>query len=254
MFDETKNFFFDLDKTLWNWDSTIIGAADLVDSLRESGKNIYFHTDNTLLTREAYAKKLTGLGIPAEQEDVLTSGYVAAKHLEKNDVQQVYAIGESGLLDELEARDISISEDAEQVVIGFDRQFSYNKLRRAMDIMSSGTAYVCSTETTFRNSNRYQPHQGPLNRAVEEFGETVLLGKPGQVFRDIFQDYFDFFPGRSVFIGDRLADIETGNRLGMETAAVMSGDIDREKLAEADDIQKPDYGISSLAKLRRRVL
>ncbi|MFB6292479.1 MAG: HAD-IIA family hydrolase [Candidatus Nanohaloarchaea archaeon] len=254
MFDETKNFFFDLDKTIWNWDSTIIGAADLVDSLRESDRNVYFHTDNTLLTRKAYARKLTEMGIPADEEDVITSGYVAARHLEKEDVREVYAIGESGLFEELAARDINNSEDAARVVMGFDRQFSYNKLRRAMNIMSSGTAYVCSTETTFRNSDRYQPHQGPLNAALEEFGETVLLGKPGQAFRDVFKEYFDFFPERSVFIGDRLADIETGNRLGMETAAVMSGDIDRQKLAEADDIQEPDYGISSLAKLRRRIL
>ncbi|MFB6214061.1 MAG: HAD-IIA family hydrolase [Candidatus Nanohaloarchaea archaeon] len=251
---DIKNFFFDLDKTLWNWDETIIGAEDTVDSLREKDRNVFFHTDNTLLTRAQYAKKLTSLGIPAETEDVMTSGYAAAKHLEKKDVQEAYVIGESGLVSELEARDIDVSEDAEVVVAGLDRQFSYSKLRRAMRALEEGELYICSTETTFRTSNGEQPHQGPTNLALQEFGEATNAGKPGSIFRKQFKDYFSYYPDRSLFIGDRLADIETGNRLGMKTAAVMSGDIDTEKLKQADEMQQPDYGISHLGKLKKRVL
>ena len=79
-----RYFFFDLDKTLWNWDSTIIGAEDLIDSLREANKHVYFHTDNTLLSREEYARKLTDMRIPAEKEVILTSSYVAGEHMARN--------------------------------------------------------------------------------------------------------------------------------------------------------------------------
>lgn len=256
--DQLKYFFFDLDKTIWNWDDTIIGAEDLVDSLREAGKNVYFHTDNTLLSRKEYARKLTSMGIPAEEEDVITSGYVAAKYLAGKDVTEVYVIGETGLTEELEQQDISISEDADVVVAGFDRQFSYNKLKRAANILDNGgELVVCSAEKTFRTSTKEIPHQGPTNLALKEFAgdeKLTLVGKPSELFQDEFRDYFSFLPNSSVFIGDRLADIETGNRLGMTAAAVMSGQIDREKLKKAEDIQTPDFGLSSLAKLRRRVL
>ncbi len=252
--DEFKHFFFDLDKTLWSWDSTIIGAEDTVDSLREAGKNVYFHTDNTLLTRKEYAKKLTSMGIPAEEDDIITSAYAVAKHLEKKNVTEVYPIGESGLIDELEAHDINVSENADIVVAGFDRQFSYSKLKRAMKILKDGELYICSTEKTFRTSKGEQPHQGPINLALKEFSPAKNAGKPEQIFQDQFRNYFSYFPGSSVFIGDRLEDIETGNKLGLKTAAVMSGDIDRDKLARAEEMQKPDYGISSLAKLRRRII
>ena len=253
--DDYRSFFFDLDKTLWNWDEKIIGAEDTIISLKGAGKKVYFHTDNTLLTREGYAKKLTSMGIEADKEHVITSGYAVAKHLEEKDVTKVYAIGETGLIDELQEHDINVTKDADIVVVGFDRQFSYSKLKRAHQILKDqGDLYLCSTEDTFRTSINGQPHQGPLNQAFKKFGEPKVAGKPGEIFRRQFENYFSYFNNRSLFVGDRLADIETGNRLGMKTAAVMSGDINKEKLENAENMQIPDYGISHLAKLKRRVL
>lgn len=252
--EDTRTFFFDLDKTIWNWDEPVIGAADTIDSLREADRNVYFHTDNTLMSRESYAKKLTSMGIPAEKEDVLTSGYVIAKHLAENDVTEVYAIGESGLMEALDSEGIRVTEDADVVVAGFDRQFSYNKLKRAMEILQDGELYICSTEKTFRKSTGVQPHQGPFNLALEEFADAKLAGKPSALFRERFKEYFSYFPERSAFIGDRLADIETGNRLGMTSIAVMSGDINREMLEDATSLETPDYGLSSLHRLRRKII
>lgn len=254
--DQTKYFFFDLDKTVWNWDDTIIGSEDLIDSLRKAEKQVYFHTDNTLLSREGYAKKLTSMGIPADEEDVITSGYVAAKYLAERDINEVYVLGETGLTDELEKQEIDIVEDADVVVAGFDRQFNYNKLKRAAKILQEdGKLILCSTEKTFRTTQDKMPHQGPTNLALKEFAEeTILVGKPSKPFQKEFKDYFDFLPTASMLIGDRLADIELGNNLGMTTGAVMSGQINREKLAEAEDMQTPDFGLSSLNRLRRRVL
>lgn len=252
--DKYRYFFFDLDKTLWNWDSTIIGAEDLIDSLREADKKVYFHTDNTLLSREGYAKKLTEMGIPAEKEDILTSGYVAREYMKKNGRTSAYVVGESGLIEEL-GDEIEVSENTDTVIAGFDRNFSYHKARKAMQIMDKGgETLVCSTENVFRTSERTQPHQGPFNDAFRQLGRTKLVGKPGDFYQEVFQDYFDFFADTSMFIGDRLADMKTGNKLGMTTVAVMSGDITREKLKEADDIEKPDYGLSNLARLKRKIL
>ena len=85
-----RNFFFDLDRTLWNWDTTLIGAGDLIDTLNDAGKNVYFHTDNTLLSRKAYAEKLSSMGIRTNKENILTSGYVAAEILSKENINHPY--------------------------------------------------------------------------------------------------------------------------------------------------------------------
>lgn len=255
---ELDDFFFDLDKTIWNWDDSIIGAEDLVDSLRESGKSYYFHTDNTLLSRREYARKLSSMGFPADEEDVLTSGYVAAEKLGRDGVTRAYVVGEKGLIDELEARDIEVSQDSNAVVVGLDRQFNYSKLRKAVDILGDGgKLYICSTERTFRKTSGEQPHQAAINQALKEFtdeSQVELVGKPSEVFRDVFRNYFTYLPTGSVFIGDRMADVRTGNKLGMTTGAVMSGDLDREKLAEAEEDQQPDFGLSNLNRLKRNII
>ena len=251
---EYKYYFLDLDKTLWNWDENIIGAEDLIHSLRDADKRVRFHTDNNILSRQGYAEKLTSMGIPAEKENILTSGYVAAEHLASEGISEVYAVGENGLMEELQRNDIEVSEDADVALMGFDRQFNYRKLKRVFKVAEQGKVYVCSSENTFRTSKETMPHQGAVNAAIRTFADTELLGKPSEVYRDKFRAYFSYFSDATLLVGDRLADIETGNRLGMETAAVMSGDIDREALANADDIEEPDYGIPSLAKLRRRVI
>jgi HAD superfamily hydrolase (TIGR01450 family) len=254
-FRENETFFFDLDKTLWNWDSLVIGAGDLVDSLRSTDRDVYFHTDNTLLSRREYADKLNNLGIEADKEDIITSGYVAAQILVERDVRKAYVAGSSGLIEELEEEGIEIDQDADTAVIGFDKQFNYGKLEKIMDIAENGSqVLVCSSETTFRRSDGDRPHQGPINRAIEELGDIELIGKPSETFRSVFKDYFSYFPGKSAFIGDRFADIKTGNRLGMTTGAVISGEIDERGLREAEDEEVPDYALTSLNKLRRRII
>ncbi|MFB6099853.1 MAG: HAD-IIA family hydrolase [Candidatus Nanohalobium sp.] len=256
---ESKNdFFFDLDKTIWNWDSAIIGAEDLIDTIREVGKDYYFVTDNTLLSRKEYAKKLSSMNIPADEDQVLTSGYVAAERIAEDGYKKVYAIGEKGLIDELDRKDIKVSKDADAVVAGFDRQFNYDKLRKAMKILQDGgKLYICSTERTFRKTSGEQPHQKPFNKALREYADdsqVELVGKPSKSFRKVFKDYFSYFPTASLVIGDRAADIEFGNDLGMKTGAVMSGDLDREILAAADEDQQPDFGLSNLNRLKRNII
>jgi 4-nitrophenyl phosphatase len=253
---EIDRFFFDLDKTIWNWDKNIIGAEDLIHTINERDKEYFFHTDNTLVSRKAYAEKLAAMGIPAQEEQIITSGYVAAQKAADENLKRVYAIGEKGLIDELDKKDIEISKEAETVVAGFDRQFNYRKMRKAMEILGKGgKLYICSTENSFRKQSGERPHQEPFNKGLRTFTrKEELVGKPSQTFRDEFKDYFSFFQTSSLFIGDRLADIETGNKLGMKTAAVMSGEITREKLARAGEEQQPDFALTNLNRLKRKIL
>lgn len=250
-------FFFDLDKTIWNWDSTIIGAEDLIDTIREKDMDYFFHTDNSLLSRREYAKKLSNMGIPCNKSQVITSSFVGAQKLAEDGYKKVYAIGEKGLIDELGEEDIEVSQDTDAVIAGFDRQFNYSKLRKAMKILSNGgKLYICSTESVFRKTDFVQPHQSPFNKALLEYAdESTLVGKPSESFRDSLRNYFTYVPTGSVFIGDRMADIKTGNRLGMTTGVVMSGDISRGDLSdETGEYSQPDFGLSSLNSLKRELI
>jgi len=252
---ENEKFFIDLDRTIWNWDEMKPGASDLLETIRTTGKEVKFHTDNTLLSRKGYADKLTEMGFQTDEEDVLTSGYVLAEELTSNGVKEVYVSGESGLITELQEKEITISDEAENAVLGFDRSFSYDKMQKIFNIaQKEGEVFVCSTERTFHRAKKIQPHQKTLNNAVKGFSETELVGKPSEIYKKRFKRYFSYFPGNSAFIGDRLEDIETGNKLGITTALVMNGATDHEELKNAKEEQVPDYAITDLDKLRRRII
>ncbi|MBE0691075.1 MAG: HAD family hydrolase, partial [Anaerolineae bacterium] len=69
-------FIFDLDGTVYLGDAALPGAVEGIAELRRMGKRALFVSNKPLEPREKYARKLTGLGIPASPDDVVTSGYV----------------------------------------------------------------------------------------------------------------------------------------------------------------------------------
>lgn len=170
-----KTFFFDIERTLMKWDETLIGAEELVSKLRDNGKTVKFHTDNSLISRKAYSKRLTSNGIPAEEKDILNSAYVAAEHLYRQEINKVFTVGETGLIEELDRRDISISRDAKNTVIGLDRKFNYDKLSRVMEKSGEGRVFTLSNQKFFEKSSGLKPHQKPINQAVREFSDTKTL-------------------------------------------------------------------------------
>lgn len=254
-FNELRTVFLDLDRTVWNWDEFVFPADEVIESLKSSGKEVKYYTDNTRLSRQGYAEKLTSMGIDTDKEDIITSGYVVAQKLAEENITEAYVIGESGLIDELDEEDIRVSKDADVVVVGFDRQFSYDKLRRAFDILNEGgDLYVCSTEKTFHTSQKTMPHQKAFNNALSDFAEPENIGKPSNTFRRYFKRYFSYFNDKSMMVGDRKEDIELGNRLGLKTAAIMTGELSRDDLSELEGMQEPDFGLSNLNRLKRRIV
>lgn len=251
---EKNTFFFDIERTLLKWDDTLIGAEELVSRLRDAGKRVKFHTDNSLISRKAYAKRLSSNGISADEEDILNSAYVATQHLYNNGTRKVFTVGESGLIDELDRRDIKVSQEAKDTVVGLDRKLTYDKISAVMEKSQKGQVFTLSNQKYFEKSSGLQPHQSSINAAVREFADTVNLGKPSEEFQKVFHNYFSYYPGNSVMIGDRKEDIILGNELGMTTVAVMSGELNEEELRNAEGIEEPDYGLSSLHRLSKKII
>lgn len=248
---EAEYFFLDLEGTLIKWNDTIIGAEELVHTLREKGKTVYFHTDNSLLSRSGFAHKLQNIGIDAKEDQIITSAYSAARFLDKKDVRDVYAIGERGIIEELSKKGISTSKDADNVLVGLDRQFNYSKIKDAAKIVDKGQLFVCSNEKMVK-SDKFFPHQLAINNALKTFSQAKLVGKPSNVFVDALREK-TFIPEKTVFVGDSLSDVETGKKLGAKTALVMSGETSRSDLMQLDDSEKPDFGVSNLTKLTGRL-
>ena len=90
-----EGYIFDLDGTVYRGEVLIPGAQENVAWLRSHGRRGVFLANKPLEPRSAYAAKLTRLGIPAPDEDVINSTQALMRYLRKHcPGSRLYVIGE----------------------------------------------------------------------------------------------------------------------------------------------------------------
>ncbi len=80
-----KGWLFDLDGTIYRGDGLIAGAGGVIAALRQAGRRVVFLSNKPIQTRADYAAKLTRLGIPTDEEEVINSSLVLARYLQRLD-------------------------------------------------------------------------------------------------------------------------------------------------------------------------
>jgi HAD superfamily hydrolase (TIGR01450 family) len=247
---------FDLDGTVYLGETLIPGAARTIERLRGDGRRVCFLSNKPLYTRADYARKLTGLGIPAREEEVVNSSIVLARHLRKLDAgAPVFVIGEPPLVGELRAHGFEVRNDPDVrwVVIAFDRTFDYAKLNTALQAVRRHAARLIATnpDRTCPTEDGEIPDCAGMMAAVEAVTGTsveVVVGKPSPIILEIALETLGLAARDCVMVGDRIeTDIVMGKRLGLATVLVLSG------ITRADDPRiaelRPDLVLPSIAAL-----
>lgn len=244
----------DLDGTVYLGDRLIPGADDGVAALRERGVAVLFVTNKAIERRSDYCEKLTGLGVPARTEDVMTSSTMTASYLaEHHPTAPILVVGEAPLRRELTERDLRLTDDPDEAAVllaSMDRQFDYDRLTDALHAMDDDTVFLATNpDRTCPTEDGEIPDCGAIVGAIEGATGRELhgvIGKPSQTAIDAASSALDVAPERCLVIGDRLeTDIQMGNRAGMTTVLVLSGVTDRDIL-ERSSIE-PDHVVDSLA-------
>lgn len=228
----------DLDGVLYRWPDPIDGAAEAVAKLRAAGKRVAFVTNNSARTPEHVAERLASVGVEAAASEVVTSALATATLLGERGAGSAFVIGEDGLRKALADQGIRLvdgrDERVDVVVVGFDRRADYAKLRDAAVLVGGGAALVASNpDGSFpAPDGESWPGAGALLAAIEATtgvrGEVV--GKPeAPLLRRALEAAGG---GRALVVGDRLdTDIAGADRLGWDSALVLTGTADRDDVA-----------------------
>jgi HAD superfamily hydrolase (TIGR01457 family) len=227
----------DLDGVLYRWPEPIPGAPAAVATLRKAGKRIAFVTNNSSRTPEQVAERLAAVGIEATPGEVVTSALATAALLESRDVRSAFVVGDEGLtkaLADVGIRALRASERPEVVVVGFDREADYEKLKDASVLVGRGVPLVATNaDGSFpAPGGESWPGAGALLAVIETTtgrrGEVV--GKPESPL--LLRALDAAGGGRPLVVGDRLdTDIAGASRLGWDSALVFTGSTGREDLA-----------------------
>ncbi|XP_059394775.1 chronophin-like [Carassius carassius] len=280
LLDSKHNVLFDCDGVIWNGETAVTGAPEVVSLLKQRGKRVFFVTNNCTRPRENYVQKFSRLGFTdVAEEEIFSSAYCSAAYL--RDVARlegkVYVIGCGGVMKELRDAGVPVAEeedaepgasiytcpldpDVKAVLVGYDENFTFMKLAKACCYLRSPECLFLATDPDPWHplrGGRVTPGSGSLTAALETASsrKATVIGKPSRFMYDCIASQFDVDPARSLMIGDRLeTDVLFGSNCGLTTVLTLTGVSTLEEALVYRDSQEPqqkhcapDYVMESVA-------
>jgi NagD protein len=230
-----KSWLMDMDGVLVHEEAAIPGAADFLAALRDRGTPFLVLTNNSIYTRRDLAARLRASGLEVPETAIWTSALATARFLEdQRPGGSAFVIGEAGLTTALHEGGYTLTErDADYVVLGETRTYSFERLTRAIRLIGEGARFIAT------NPDATGPHpDGPLpatgsvaaliSRATGV--EPYFVGKPNPLMMRSALNAIEAHSEETAMIGDRMdTDIISGLEAGLETILVLTGSTGREE-------------------------
>jgi 4-nitrophenyl phosphatase len=262
MLTKFKTILLDGDGVLWKSNDPIPGINPFFNFLTDQGISWALLTNNNTRTAQDYIQKLSNFGISAGKNSVFTSCTVTADYLldRFGKDAKLHIVGMDGLITTLEEAGfkITVGEQIQEgpvdaVVAGMDRQINHEKIKIAMRLILEGAAFIATnTDGSFPTPEGVNPGTGMVIGALQFTTgiEPYIVGKPQPAIFEAALQALGSDPGQTLMVGDRLeTDILGANRLGIPSAAVLTGVTSRDEIQHRDI--KPDYIFEDISELHR---
>ena len=257
--DEYDGLLVDLDGVVWVGREPVPGSAEALKTLIGRGIEVVFVTNNPGRPASTYAERLREVGVPAEEDRVVTAGMATATLVAERAGAGAgcFVIGAPAFKDSvaatgLELLDREAGREARAVVVSGHRGFDYEELLTATLALQRGAMlFATSRDPTLPMPGGAWPGTGAILAAVETATGAVaeVGGKPEPHLFELARERIPG-AGRVAMVGDRISsDVEGGRRAGLATVLVLSGASTR---AEAEAAEPPpDHVVDDLAALLR---
>ncbi len=251
----------DLDGTLYLDKVAIRGAKEFLYGVIESGKRLFYFTNNTSASRRTWLDKLAGFGFPAQDDFLITSADCAEAYLRRNGLYpRIYLVGNQELRTEFAARGFTclteqeaLEEAPQAVLLGFDTELNYEKISTCYTLIQQNVPYIATHADILCpvGRNTFKPDVGSfiaLFETATNGRRPVVVGKPSKEAVRFISEKAGTTNTKMAFIGDRLyTDIRMAVNTGMLSILVLSGETTRAMLQQSSD--KPHMVVNSVADL-----
>jgi HAD superfamily hydrolase (TIGR01450 family) len=229
-------FLIDLDGTMYIGDKRVAGAAELFRLLASTNRSYLFLTNNSSAGKNEYRNHLASLGINTTSDRILTSGEATITYLLRNTTyRSVYLLGTPALEEAFRSSGFILDGDEPDcVVVGFDKTFTYAKLKKACCFLFNGKPYFAThPDRTCITAEGLIPDIAALIAAIKAITDRVpkVIGKPEREIVEIALARLNATAVTTAIIGDQLdTDMVMARKSGTSGVLVLSGETSAEML------------------------
>lgn len=252
-----KLFLFDIDGTLSVGDTLFDGSRELLEYIEKIGGRAYYITNNSTKSNGDYVEKFARWNLTTEEEQFVTSGYMAIRYLKENfRDQKIFVLGTKSYLAELRKQDIVVTEEVEEdvtcVLAAYDSELNYQKLEKACELLyRKEVAYLATNpDLCCPAPFGFIPDCGAICNMLEAavYRKPRYLGKPSREVVELCLKRSGFSREETLVVGDRLyTDIACGIEGKAQTCLLLTGEAKREDLQ--DTVYPPDYCFGTVREL-----
>lgn len=247
--EDYDRIIIDLDGTVYLDDKAIEGSKEAIEVIRENNSEIRFMSNNSSSTNEKYQEKLEKIGIKAHLPEIVISTDMVISELKERNITEVFVLGTERMKQKLKDGEIEHSEQADMVVVGFDKELTYNKVKKACLKIQGGAEFLLAHKDLRCPTNRgFIPDAGSIGQMIS----STTKKEPKKIFGKPTDEMADYLKSdkKTLVIGDRLStDIKLGQKMGADTILVLSGDSTRIDVEKSKN-PNPTLVIKNLGKIK----
>lgn len=218
-----RGVLLDLGGVVYQGDHALPGAVDAVARLRADGLPLRFVTNTTRKTKQALLRRLAGLGLDVEADELFTPASAARDWLSEHDAAPVLVV-HPNLESEFEG--VPARKSRAVVVGDAGEAFDYDHLNAAFRALVDGAELIALAKNrTFKDDDgKLSLDAGAFVTALEyASGQTArVLGKPSPDFFAGALASMDCRPEDAVMVGDDAeADVAGALQAGLARALLV---------------------------------
>ncbi len=255
-------FLIDLDGTMYRGTEKIEEAPQFIKQIEAEGIDYIFLTNNSSKTPDEVAHHLQLFGIEADASDIYTTSMGTAHYIKQQKKNaRIYMIGGNGLRTALaEAGCVFVEEEAilatcDYVVIGLDRDITYEKLAKAALAVRAGATFISTNADKALPTERgLLPGNGSLTSVISTATGVapIFIGKPEPLMINLLIEQKGLSREEVLMIGDNYdTDIMAGIGAHVDTALVFTGFTSKQDLSKY--IHVPTYQWQNLLEWNGKV-
>ncbi|MDP9021783.1 MAG: HAD-IIA family hydrolase, partial [Actinomycetota bacterium] len=226
LLDRYDGLVVDLDGVVVRVEDPIAEAVEMLSRIEHP---TVFVTNNATRRPDHWVAVLQRAGLAVDADRVLTSAMAAAWLVGGQPPPRVLVIGEEGLRAALTDAGIPLvdaPDHADAVVVGWDRQLTWERLRDATLAIARGARFVATNADLV-----YPAEDGPWpgNGAALAYLRAAtgvhpeIAGKPERPLFELAAERLSPGDGRILVVGDQLdTDVAAAQRMGWDAALVLT--------------------------------